>query len=262
MQFLGSLKEKINLLFFLCLLCFTGKGSYSFLSSPIYFCHIDFSNSQYITVINVTTDTTTVVDGASHSLTCLVIGGPVTQIFWYFEEQIISNSEPHYSISFDSLQIIAFSSADEGAYSCVAENNRGRILSSSLQLQLACKKYKNSFISPIFYELFIADFNVDRTKLPDFQILLMTSGFSLACPLSAFDSLPPPKVTWTHEGVLVNIIYPLVVTLDYELIFTTVKSSDSGEYACDVTNSLLGMNEVFDVAAVTITQGKILFRFQ
>lgn len=52
---------------------------------------------------------------------------------------MISSSDPHYSTSSDSLRIIVFSSADEGAYSCVAENNHGKIVSSSLQLQLACK---------------------------------------------------------------------------------------------------------------------------
>lgn len=102
----------------------------------------------------------------------------------------------------------------------------------------------------------IADFIVETAKLPEFQILSMTSSFSLACPLFVFSSLPPPTVTWTHDGVLVDTVFPLVLSLDYELIFTTVKSSDGGRYSCDVTNSLLNMNEVVDVAAVTISLGR------
>ncbi|KAI6651697.1 sidekick Protein [Oopsacas minuta] len=212
------MKQKITLFLVICLICILG-----------------FSNAQYLTDI-VIKGTTTVVERASHTLTCAVSGGQFTLI-WYFNDTIITDSNTKYMIASDTLEIPQFSSDDQGTYTCVAENSYGKIVSSSLELKLA-------YFSVVM-------------EVPDRKIISPNSSFSLTCPIQLISSHPRPNITWFHNRVLVEERYPLVITLGDELVFSFVSSSQNGLYSCNATNPFLDVMENFDIAAITIRDNQV-----
>ena len=94
---------------------------------------------------------------------------------------------------------------------------------------------------------------MDRSTLPSsIPIVTPNSSFSLSCPLYAVTSHPPPSVSWWYNSEQIQDGYPLLVSLDYELVFSLIRQSDTGVYRCRAINSFLNTSEEFDVAAVTL----------
>ncbi|KAL7398106.1 hypothetical protein ABVT39_004453 [Epinephelus coioides] len=150
-------------------------------------------------------------EGSSVTLTCSSDANPAAKYTWYKEDGnpgVISLSEEPQLV-FSSIQ-----SSDSGQYYCAAENELGRRASSHITINV---KY--------------------APKLPSVSVnpsAEIEEGSSVTLTCSS-DANPAAKYTWYKEDG-----NPGVISLSEEpqLVFSSIQSSDSGQYYCAAENEL------------------------
>ncbi|XP_030284207.1 B-cell receptor CD22-like [Sparus aurata] len=149
-----------------------------------------------------------IVEGSSVTLTCSSDANPAGHYTWYKEKQkVFQGPEGFYHFS-------SISSEDRGNYSCKSENQYGEINSSSL-----------------FVDVQYAP------KLPSVSVspsaeIVEGSSVTLTC---SSDANPAAKYTW-YKNKGDPELHPL--SKDPQLVFSSIQSSDSGEYYCTAENEL------------------------
>uniref|UniRef100_A0A3Q3F3S4 Ig-like domain-containing protein n=1 Tax=Labrus bergylta TaxID=56723 RepID=A0A3Q3F3S4_9LABR len=149
-----------------------------------------------------------IVENSTVTLTCSSDANPAANYTWYKK-----NGNPDFQplskgpeLVFSSVQ-----SSDSGEFYCAAENDLGR-------------RTSEHFISDVKY----------APKLPSVSVspsaeIVEGSSVTLTC---SSDANPAPEYTWFKE----NNNQPL--SREAQLVFSSIKSSDSGEYLCKAENDL------------------------
>ncbi|XP_049426717.1 hemicentin-1-like isoform X2 [Epinephelus fuscoguttatus] len=147
-----------------------------------------------------------IMEGSSVTLTCSSDANPAAKKTWYMENQkVLQGSDGVY-------QFMSISSEDRGKYYCTSENQHGRINSSS-----------------IFIDVQYAP------KLPSVSVspsaeIVEGSSVTLTC---SSDANPAAKYTWYKKT-----INPRPLSEEPQLVFSSIQSSDSGQYYCTAENEL------------------------
>ncbi|XP_065815750.1 carcinoembryonic antigen-related cell adhesion molecule 5-like [Labrus bergylta] len=149
-----------------------------------------------------------IVENSTVTLTCSSDANPAANYTWYKK-----NGNPDFQplskgpeLVFSSVQ-----SSDSGEFYCAAENDLGR-------------RTSEHFISDVKY----------APKLPSVSVspsaeIVEGSSVTLTC---SSDANPAANYTWFKE----NNNQPL--SREAQLIFSSIKSSDSGEFSCKAENDL------------------------
>ncbi|KAK9540877.1 hypothetical protein VZT92_003298 [Zoarces viviparus] len=145
-----------------------------------------------------------IVEGSSVTLTCSSDANPAANYTWYKEHQ----TRPHGEGAIYSFPSI--SSEDRGIYYCKSENKHGWIDSTSLSVDV---QY--------------------APKLPSVSVspsaeIVEGSSVTLTC---SSDANPAANYTWYKENHT-----PL--SEEPQLVFSSIQSSDSGQYYCRAENQL------------------------
>uniref|UniRef100_A0A668RE90 B-cell receptor CD22 n=1 Tax=Oreochromis aureus TaxID=47969 RepID=A0A668RE90_OREAU len=146
-----------------------------------------------------------IVEGSSVTLTCSSDANPAANYTWYKEDG-------HKRLSEDSqLVFSSIQSSDSGQYYCRAENKLGMKRSGSKLIDV---KY--------------------APKLPSVSVspsaeIVEGSSVTLTC---SSDANPAANYTWYKEGDHKRL------SEDSQLVFSSIQSSDSGQYYCRAENKL------------------------
>ncbi|XP_030282792.1 B-cell receptor CD22-like [Sparus aurata] len=158
-----------------------------------------------------------IVEGSSVTLTCSSDANPAANYTWYKEEQkLLRGQRGIYHFS-------SISSEDRGNYSCKSENQYGEIMSSSVSVDV---QY--------------------APKLPSVSVspsaeIVEGSSVTLTC---SSDANPAAKYTWYKKNGDPDL-HPL--SKDPQLVFSSIQSSDSGEYYCTAENELGRTSEYISI---------------
>ncbi|XP_036953361.1 B-cell receptor CD22-like, partial [Acanthopagrus latus] len=152
-----------------------------------------------------------IVEGSSVTLTCSSDANPAANYTWYKK-----NGDPDLQpLSKDpELVFSSIQSSDSGEYYCTAENQLGRRTSEYI--------YVNVTYGP---------------RLPSVSVspsaeIVEGSSVTLTC---SSDANPAAKYTWYKKNGDPDL-QPL--SKDPQLVFSSIQSSDSGEYYCTAENQL------------------------
>ncbi|XP_030282772.1 B-cell receptor CD22-like [Sparus aurata] len=149
-----------------------------------------------------------IVEGSSVTLTCSSDANPAANYTWYKKNgDVFQGPEDIYHFS-------SISSEDRGNYSCKSENQYGEINSTS-----------------VFIDVQYAP------KLPSVSVspsaeIVEGSSVTLTC---SSDANPAANYTWYKKNGDPDL-QPL--SKDPQLVFSSIQSSDSGEYYCTAENEL------------------------
>ncbi|XP_067441581.1 B-cell receptor CD22-like [Thunnus thynnus] len=149
-----------------------------------------------------------IVEGSSVNLTCSSDANPPTNYTWYKENQTVLQGQQ------GSFHFTSISSEDRGIYYCKSENQYGQINSSFL------------FIDVQY-----------GPKLPSVSVspsgeILEGSSVNLTC---SSDANPASNYTWYKKNVNPDL---QSLSKEPQLVFSSIQSSDSGEYYCTAENQL------------------------
>ncbi|XP_053181586.1 B-cell receptor CD22-like, partial [Scomber japonicus] len=149
-----------------------------------------------------------IIEGSSVTLNCSSDANPAAKYTWYKKNQ------PLFPAQEGNYKFTSISSEDKGMYYCKSENQYGWINSSSL------------FIDVLY-----------GPKLPTVSVspsgeIIEGSSVTLTC---SSDANPAPKYTWYKKNVNPDL-QPL--SKEPQLVFSSIQSSDSGEYYCTAENQL------------------------
>ncbi|XP_067441983.1 B-cell receptor CD22-like [Thunnus thynnus] len=149
-------------------------------------------------------------EGSSVTLTCSSDANPAAKYAWY------KRTYQHYEFISEGRQLVfsSIQSSDSGYYYCTAENTLRKTTSES-----------------IFIDVTYAP------KLPSVSVspsgeIIEGSSVTLTC---SSDANPPAKYTWYKKNVNPDL-QPL--SKEPQLVFSSIQSSDSGEYYCTAENQL------------------------
>ncbi|KAM6942398.1 B-cell receptor CD22-like [Lycodopsis pacificus] len=145
-----------------------------------------------------------IVEGSSVTLTCSSDANPAASYTWYKENQ----TRPHGEGGI--YRFTSISSEDGGIYYCKSENKHGWIDSSSLVVDV---QY--------------------GPKLPSVSVspsaeIVEGSSVTLTC---SSDANPAANYTWYKEN-------QTTLSEEPQLVFSSIQSSDSGQYYCRAENQL------------------------
>ncbi|XP_038567874.1 B-cell receptor CD22-like [Micropterus salmoides] len=143
-----------------------------------------------------------IVEGSSVTLTCSSDANPAANYTWYKE------NEDSPKASGQNFTITDFRAEHSGNYYCEAQNRRGRH-NSTLHLIVVA----------------------DAPKLPSVSVspsgeIVEGSSVTLTC---SSDANPAAKYTWYKKK-------KTLLSKEPQLVFSSIQSSDSGEYYCAVKN--------------------------
>uniref|UniRef100_A0A671YMS9 B-cell receptor CD22 n=1 Tax=Sparus aurata TaxID=8175 RepID=A0A671YMS9_SPAAU len=164
-----------------------------------------------------------IVEGSSVTLTCSSDANPAAKYTWYKE-----NGDPDLQPLSKEPQLVfsSIQSSDSGEYYCTAENELGRRTSEYIYIN-AC--YTNWTVGFVF--CFYAP------KLPSVSVspsaeIVEGSSVTLTC---SSDANPAANYTWYKKNGDPDL-HPL--SKEPQLVFSSIQSSDSGEYYCTAENEL------------------------
>ncbi|XP_053181524.1 B-cell receptor CD22-like [Scomber japonicus] len=149
-----------------------------------------------------------IVEGSSVTLTCSSDANPAANYTWYKENQTLFHG-PEGVYEFTSI-----SSEDRAMYYCKSENQYGQINSSSL-----------------FIDVLYGPKLLSVSVSPSGEII-EGSSVTLTC---SSDANPAAKYTWYKKNVNPDL-QPL--SKEPQLVFSSIQSSDFGEYYCTTENQL------------------------
>ncbi|XP_053181566.1 B-cell receptor CD22-like [Scomber japonicus] len=149
-----------------------------------------------------------IIEGSSVTLNCSSDANPAAKYTWYKKNQ------PLFPAQEGNYKFTSISSDDKGMYYCKSENQYGWINSSSL------------FIDVLY-----------APKLPSMSVspsgeIVEDSSVNLTC---SSDANPAANYTWYKKNVNPDL-QPL--GKEPQLVFSSIQSSDSGEYYCTAENQL------------------------
>ncbi|XP_075939068.1 uncharacterized protein LOC142940066 [Anarhichas minor] len=155
-----------------------------------------------------------IVEGSSVTLTCSSDANPAANYIWYKEDV---NPDPPPLSGEPQLVFSSIQSSDSGQYYCRAENLLGTNRSEFISIDV---KY--------------------APKLPSVSVspsaeIVEGSSVTLTC---SSDANPAANYTWYKEDVNPD---PPPLSGEPQLVFSSIQSSDSGQYYCRAEN-LLGTN--------------------
>uniref|UniRef100_A0A8C9ZEU0 B-cell receptor CD22 n=1 Tax=Sander lucioperca TaxID=283035 RepID=A0A8C9ZEU0_SANLU len=150
-----------------------------------------------------------IVEGRSVTLTCSSDANPAAKYTWYKKN---GNPELQPLSENTSLVFRSIQSSDSGEYYCTAENELGRRTSRSISIDV---KY--------------------GPKLPSVSVspsaeIVEGSSVTLTC---SSDANPAAKYTWYKKN-----LYFRPPREGPQLVFSSIQSSDSGQYYCTAENEL------------------------
>uniref|UniRef100_A0A671VX36 Ig-like domain-containing protein n=1 Tax=Sparus aurata TaxID=8175 RepID=A0A671VX36_SPAAU len=149
-----------------------------------------------------------IMEGSSVTLTCSSDANPAAKYTWYKEKQtLIQGPDGIYHFS-------SISSEDRGNYYCKSENQYGEINSPSL-----------------FIDVQYAPRLPSVSVSPSAEIV-EGSSVTLTC---SSDANPAANYTWYKKNGDPDL-HPL--SKEPQLVFSSIQSSDSGEYYCTAENEL------------------------
>ncbi|XP_026159975.1 hemicentin-1-like [Mastacembelus armatus] len=145
-----------------------------------------------------------IVEGSPVTLTCSSDANPAANYTWYKENQTLIHG-PEGTYQFTSI-----SSEDRGTYYCRSENQLGQSNSSSVSIDV---QYGPKLLSV--------------SVSPSAEIV-EGSSVTLTC---SSDANPAAKYTWYKRN-------HTLLSKEPQLLFSSIQSSDSGEYYCTAENDL------------------------
>ncbi|XP_062282332.1 B-cell receptor CD22-like [Scomber scombrus] len=149
-----------------------------------------------------------IMEGSSVNLTCSSDANPAANYTWYKNNQtLLQRSEGHFHFT-------SISSEDRGMYYCNSENKYGQINSSFLFIDVQ--------YGPTLPSVSVS---------PSGEII-EGSSVTLTC---SSDAIPAANYTWYKENVNPDL-QPL--SKEPQLVFSSIQSSNSGEYYCTAENRL------------------------
>ncbi|KAM7008666.1 vascular cell adhesion protein 1-like [Tautogolabrus adspersus] len=161
-----------------------------------------------------------IMEGSSVTLSCSSDANPAATYTWNKKNQTAPQGRQGL------YRFTSISPEDRGMFYCTSENQYGRINSSTLFVDVQCKRKSQHFM---FFILFRQNF-FDAPKLPSVSVspigeIVEGSPMTLTC---SSDANPAAKYTWFKEN------QTLLQGQDYS--FTSISSMDSGIYICRSEN--------------------------
>ncbi|XP_048515729.1 titin isoform X3 [Athalia rosae] len=162
-------------------------------------------------------------EGTSHSLECTVEGNPLPTVQWFKNESNIDNS-PDYVITYNNGEaVLKFEEVfveDQATYTCKATNQVGQAsTSASLCVKISSPTEVPSFVTPLS------------------NVMARTGQkVKLECEVRG---IPPPNVSWTHDGKFVKETPDLKIETEggkSTLIISEAFPKDAGTYAVSARN--------------------------
>ncbi|CAG9533092.1 unnamed protein product [Cercopithifilaria johnstoni] len=161
-------------------------------------------------------------EGTTVRLDCEVTGKPQPSITWYFNGKKLKRSRKYeLNIGHTSLNIYPFLERDVGKYTCIAENEYGRI-ETSAEARLI------SSSPPVI------------TETPENQKVSLGSTVTFRCRA---DGEPRPFITWFLNGGEIHLLkgHFHVSDDEVELTISGVTKRDEGVYSCMAGNTVGSM---------------------
>uniref|UniRef100_A0A3Q3FDH7 B-cell receptor CD22 n=1 Tax=Labrus bergylta TaxID=56723 RepID=A0A3Q3FDH7_9LABR len=152
-----------------------------------------------------------IVEGSSVTLTCSSDANPAATFKWYKRNQIFQYLHEGAQLVFNYIQPSA-----SGEYYCGSENKLGR------------KRSNDTSVIFLFFSPQNAPTDCSASVSPAGEIR-ENSSVTLTC---SCDANPAPEYTWFKK----NNNQPL--SREAQLVFSSIKSSDSGEFSCKAENDL------------------------
>ncbi|XP_058175853.1 protein sidekick [Anopheles ziemanni] len=159
----------------------------------------------------------TVLDGKDATINCRAIAAPIPNITWIYNETLpIESSTRVQILDTGDLLLSNVRETDSGLYTCIRENEAGRIVASGFLTVLV----RTQIIRP-----------------PDDMTVLLGHSASLECGVSSDPSVPY-NIDWYREPNRLPIknSQRIGVKGDGTLEITEVRPSDVGQYSCIVTS--------------------------
>ncbi|XP_068114861.1 myopalladin isoform X2 [Hyperolius riggenbachi] len=195
-----------------------------------------------------------VVEGASVTFTCKVVGIPVPKVYWFKDGKQISKKNQHCKMRREadgtySLHIEYANNDDDGNYTIMAANPQGRISCSGHLLVQSAPIRPRSIPTVLSHRL--------RPQLPEVEsesvpqrffrpYFLQAPGDMVAhegrlCRLDCkVSGLPPPEIMWVLNGVPVtpDATHKMLVRENgiHSLLIDPLSQADAGTYTCFATN--------------------------
>ncbi|XP_047738049.1 peroxidasin [Hyalella azteca] len=160
----------------------------------------------------------TVTLGHVAHFTCEAQGLPEPDVKWLRHGLVIAPSAGiSIAIGGAALRVLQVQKADEGLYTCRADNGQTSAQSSAML-------FVRESLPPVIMER-----PADQTAVAG------AAEVRLRC---AADGLPPPTVVWRKDGYLMSDSRHYRVERDGSLLVYNVSAGDAGDYECSAENAL------------------------
>ncbi|XP_066456775.1 myopalladin isoform X2 [Eleutherodactylus coqui] len=195
-----------------------------------------------------------VIEGASVTFTCKVVGIPIPKVYWFKDGKQISKKNEHSKMKREgdgtcSLHIEFATNDDDGNYTIMAANPQGRISCSGHLLVQTVPLHPRS-IPPVLSHRVrprLQDVESEAVQERFFRpYFLQAPGDMMAhegrlCRLDCkVSGLPTPDMIWLLNGIPVNtdLTHKMLVRENgvHSLLIDPLSQADAGTYTCIATN--------------------------
>ncbi|XP_053307021.1 myopalladin isoform X2 [Spea bombifrons] len=195
-----------------------------------------------------------VVEGASVTFTCKVVGIPIPKVYWFKDGKQISKKNEHCKMKREgdgtcSLHIESATNDDDGNYTIMAANPQGRISCSGHLLVQTAPLRPRSVSSVLAHRVrpHLPEVESDSVQERFFRpYFLQAPGDMVAhegrlCRLDCkVSGLPTPDIMWLLNGIPVtpNATHKMLVRENgiHSLLIDPLSQADAGTYTCIATN--------------------------
>ncbi|XP_069836516.1 myopalladin [Dendropsophus ebraccatus] len=195
-----------------------------------------------------------VVEGASVTFTCKVVGIPIPKVYWFKDGKQISKKNEHCKMKREAdgtclLHIESATNDDDGNYTIMAANPQGRISCSGHLLVQSAPLRPRSIPTVLSHRV--------RPRVPEVEsesvqerffrpYFLQAPGDMAAhegrlCRLDCkVSGLPTPDIMWLLNGIPVkpDLTHKMLVRENgvHSLLIDPLSQADAGTYTCIATN--------------------------
>ncbi|XP_072279247.1 myopalladin isoform X2 [Pyxicephalus adspersus] len=195
-----------------------------------------------------------VVEGASVTFTCKVVGIPIPKVYWFKDGKQISKKNEHCKMRREadgtcSLHIEYANNDDDGNYTIMAANPQGRISCSGHLLVQTVPIRNRSIPTVLAHRVRPRQPEVENESVQErcFRpYFLQAPGDMVAhegrlCRLDCkVSGLPPPDIMWLLNGrpVSPDATHKMLVRENgiHSLLIDPLSQADAGTYTCIATN--------------------------
>ncbi|XP_018422586.1 PREDICTED: myopalladin [Nanorana parkeri] len=195
-----------------------------------------------------------VVEGASVTFTCKVVGIPIPKVYWFKDGKQISKKNEHCRMRREadgtcSLHIEYANNDDDGNYTIMAANPQGRISCSGHLLVQSAPLRPRSIPTVLSHRTRPRQAEVENESVQQrfFRpYFLQAPGDMVAhegrlCRLDCkVSGLPPPDIMWVLNGIPVSpdTTHRMLVRENgiHSLLIDPLSQADAGTYTCIATN--------------------------